>query len=324
MDLSIIVPVYNVEKYIRQCIQSIFQQGLDDNSFEVVIVNDGTTDRSLEMVQDIIIQHNNIIIINQENHGLSVARNNGFAKAKGKYIMFVDSDDMLVSNSLCPLLEKAIEVNADLVVSDFIKIKNEETFKEPTLDPKFITFEEKNGEELFLELYTRQCYVWRTIYRKEFLIEEHISFVPNIYYEDVPFTHECYIKAKKCLKASWPLYIYRLRSGSITFSFSAQKAESFITATSKTWDLLSKNKLSSKSTYKLEEDVFILFQTIIYHTLHSIKDPKQRNHVIDLFNIKIPTLSFNHTFRQRITTFMLKNMPHTFIRIYYLYSKIFF
>ena len=75
--LSIIVPVYNVEEYIRPCMESIFQQGLDEDCFEVIIVNDGTKDHSMEVIQDIIEQHKNITVLNQENQGLSVARNNG-------------------------------------------------------------------------------------------------------------------------------------------------------------------------------------------------------------------------------------------------------
>jgi len=72
--LSIIVPVYNVEPYIRNCVESIFNQGLDENDYEVIIVNDGSTDKSMEMITDIISQHNNVTVINQENQGLSIAR----------------------------------------------------------------------------------------------------------------------------------------------------------------------------------------------------------------------------------------------------------
>ena len=122
--LSIIVPVYNVEKYIRPCMESIFRQDLDENTFEVIIVNDGTEDRSMEVIQDIIEQHKNITVLNQENQGLSVARNNGIAKAKGEYVLMPDSDDLLIENSLKPLLEKAIETRVDLVVADFIALKN--------------------------------------------------------------------------------------------------------------------------------------------------------------------------------------------------------
>ena len=106
MDLSIIVPIYNVEQYVRACIESIYQQGLDEDRFEVILVNDGTKDKSMEMIADIIQQHKNITVINQENQGLSMARNNGIAMAKGEYILMPDSDDLLIENSVEPLLEK--------------------------------------------------------------------------------------------------------------------------------------------------------------------------------------------------------------------------
>ena len=82
--LSIIVPVYNVEKYVRACLESIFRQGLNEDIFEVIIVNDGTEDRSVEVIEDIICEHDNISIIHQENLSLSVARNKGMAVAKGE------------------------------------------------------------------------------------------------------------------------------------------------------------------------------------------------------------------------------------------------
>ena len=84
MDLSIIVPVYNVEKYVQPCLESILRQGLDEQRYEIIIVNDGCTDHSMDMIADLIDEHSNISIINQENQSLSVARNNGIAKAKGE------------------------------------------------------------------------------------------------------------------------------------------------------------------------------------------------------------------------------------------------
>ena len=124
MDLSIIVPVYNVEKYVRACIESIFKQGLDESRFEVIIVNDGSTDRSMEVIADIVEQHKNITVFNQENQSLSVARNKGIFLANGEYIFMPDSDDFLIENSLPPLLDKALETKADLVVADFLVIED--------------------------------------------------------------------------------------------------------------------------------------------------------------------------------------------------------
>ena len=103
--LSIIVPVYNVEKYVRTCVESIFRQGLSDDEFEVIIINDGTPDRSIEIISDIIAAHNNIRVINQQNQGVSITRNNGIKNANGEYIVFIDSDDLIFDNCL-PLLLK--------------------------------------------------------------------------------------------------------------------------------------------------------------------------------------------------------------------------
>ena len=111
--LSICLPVYNVEDYIRPCLESIFRQGLDEECFEVILINDGTKD-------------NNIIVVNQKNQGLSVVRNNGIGIAKGEYILMPDSDDLLIDNSLPPLLKEAISSKADLVVADFLKMDDEE------------------------------------------------------------------------------------------------------------------------------------------------------------------------------------------------------
>lgn len=127
--LSIIVPVYKVEKYIRPCFESIFQQGLSDDIYEIIVVNDGTPDHSMEVVADLLEQHNNITIINQENQGLSVARNTTLACAIGEYILMLDSDDLLVDNSLPLILEKAINSKADIVMADFLKMEEEELRK---------------------------------------------------------------------------------------------------------------------------------------------------------------------------------------------------
>ena len=118
--LSIIVPVYNVEKYVRTCIESIYRQGLDENRFELIIINDGTKDKSMEVIADIIQQHSNIIVIEQENQGVSVARNRGIECARGEFLLIIDSDDLLIDYSIKPLLEKAITLKPDLIVADFI------------------------------------------------------------------------------------------------------------------------------------------------------------------------------------------------------------
>lgn len=325
MDLSIVVPVYNVEKYVRTCIESIFKQGLDEKCFEVIIVNDGSTDRSLEVITDIISQHSNIVVINQENQGLSVARNNGIAAAKGEYILMPDSDDILIENSLAPLLEISTDTKADLVVADFFTMTNEEItsfnikeFMQPEIQLKKVT-----GKQIYLEvLNPNHCYVWRTLYRREFLITQELIFYPGIRYQDIPFTHECYLKANYCICTNIRLIIYRRWPGSATNAYKFDNTKHFITAIALTWRLRQIEGLTSDLLFKLEDNIYISFRTMIYHTLHSIKDKKDRFALIDYINFQAPDLNFSHSIRQRLTTMMIKRVPHLFIDLYYQYARI--
>lgn len=325
IQLSIIVPVYNVEKYVRACIESIFTQGLNDADFEVIIVNDGTKDRSMEMIAEIISQHKNITVINQENQGLSVARNNGIAIAKGEYILIPDSDDLLIENSLKPLLEKALETKVDLVVADFLTMtdeeiddSNKEEFKQP--EPQF---KKVVGEQLYIEvLNPYHCYVWRTLYRREFLVTENLIFYPGIRYQDIPFTHECYIKANNCICSNIRLNIYRKWPGSSTNAYKIDNTKHFITAIALTWRLRQIEGLSPDLLYKLEDNVYISFRTMIYNTLHGIKGKKDRYALMNYVNFQAPDLNFTHSMQQRFITMMVKRMPHFFINLYYHYSKI--
>ena len=324
-QLSIIVPVYNVEKYIKPCFESIFNQGLDESDFEVIIVNDGTKDRSMEVIQDIIGQHKNITTINQENQGLSVARNNGIAIAKGNYILMPDSDDLLIDNSLKPLLEKAIESQADLIVADFISMTDDEIMHTNAvlLQKKEFEYKEKTGRELFLQdLNPYHCYVWRTLYRREFLLENKLTFVPGIYIQDVPFTHECYLKAKKCIRASWLLNIYRKGHESATFSFTPRKAKDFCTAVAKTWELTTIDGLSPQEQQKLREDIYTSFSTIIWIITHKIEKSAERIDIINYLKQQAPDLWFSNGIKQILYSHMYRYVPHLFVRLYHLYCNI--
>ncbi len=322
-QLSIIVPAYNVEKYIRSCFESIYQQGLNENVFEIIIVNDGTTDRSMEMIDDIINQHQNITVINQHNQGLSVARNNGIAQANGDYILMPDPDDLLIKNSLKPLLEKAIESQADLVVADFLSMTDKEIESIQEISQEELIIKEKTGEQLYLEdLSPYHCFVWRTLYRRQFLLDSKITFYPDIRFQDIPFTHECYLKAKKCLRVSWLLNIYRQWPEASTASFNEGKAKDFCIAIAKTWGLLNL-KLPSIIKHKLQENVWIHFSVMICLTCHFLNKDIERINVINVLKKEAPTLEFPNGIKQRIVSFLYKYLPHTFIRIRFLYGIVF-
>ncbi len=324
LDLSIIVPVYNVEKYIRACILSIFRQDLEDNRFEVILVNDGTTDRSMEMIEDIISKHSNITIINQDNQGLSAARNTGLAHSKGKYIQFVDSDDMLINNSISELLAIAIEKGIDLLVASFISKNEKEITDYYDCDLQTHTnYIEKSGKQLFLEdLDVYECNVWRTIYRRSFLIENKIFFYPGIVYEDIPFTHECYLKAQKCIVTKKLIYIYRRReTESITSFMNETKANNLCIAIAQTWKLTLLNNISLLERKKLEDNVFhsfvFLLRCITY--TKTLNSPTERTKNIDYIKFHAPNLYFSNNMKQIAVSLMYKYTPHLFIHFFYFY-----
>lgn len=325
IKLSIIFPIYNVEQYVRASLKSIYKQGLDEEMFEVIIVNDGTKDRSMEMIADIISLHSNITVIEQENLGLSVVRNNGIAVAKGEYIFMPDSDDMVINNSVPFLLNKALETQADIVVADFLEFSNEEVEK---LDVNTIKQTngrciEKTGEELFLQdLSPYQSYVWRSLFRRQFLIDNKLSFEPGIFYQDVPWIHECYLKAKKCLRTNWLLNIYRRRKGSATYTFTLKKSRDFCITIGKTWELSRMKGLSPQVMNKLQDDIFTSTSVMLWCTSHVTKSAKERKHVIDFLKEKAPDLNLTHGAKQRITTFMIRWMPHTFVHSRYFYDTV--
>lgn len=322
LKLSIIVPVYNVELYIRPCFESIFNQGLDDNEYEVIIVNDGSTDRSMKMIADIISQHSNITVINQENQGLSVARNNGIAASRGEYILMPDSDDLLIENSLKPLLKKAIESQADIIVADYLVLTDESINNLQNIVQKDFSIIEMSGEHLFLDyLNPYHCFVWRTLFRRQFLNSNKLTFYPGIRFQDVPFTHECYLKAQKALRISWLLNIYRQWSGSSTGSFNLVKAKDFCTAIALTWRL-NKMDLNPAIAYKLQEDVWVSFSMMVRQICYEIKNPSERLQIIDYLIKEMPDINFHHGKKQKFVSLLLRNVPHTFIRLYFIFTHI--
>ena len=326
MDLSIIVPIYNVEKYVRSCIESIFKQGLDEKCFEVIIVNDGTTDNSMEVIADIISQHSNIIVFEQENKGVSVARNNGMAIAKGEYILMLDSDDLLIDNNVNILLRKALETKAEIVTANYLQMSNEEIEKyllSSTHDKlEDLIIEELTGEDFLKEEYCRN--IWRNLYRKDFLQLNSISFISGITAQDVPFANECYLKAKKCIRAQWPLLIYRWGNPSqSTMYFNNKKAKDLCIVIQRIWSFTKLNNLSAASRQKQKDITYAYFYRLLSATTYGhIKELSTQFRVIDYMKQLEPKLSFQNGMKQKICTLMYRSMPHTLIRFFNFFNKV--
>lgn len=321
--LSIIIPVYNVESYLFTCLNSIYNQNIDENNFEVIIVNDGSTDKSMEVIVEIIKSHSNIIVINQENQGVSIARNNGITLAKGEYILFVDPDDKLIEYSLEPFLANALLTKVDIALADFIEVNDKDfsSINKPLL-PKILKITEKSPEEIYSEdIAPWLCYVFRTLYRREFLIHNNIHFVSGITYEDQPFTHECYLKAHKCIKAQWPIYIYRTnRPLAITSKFDIKKAKDMCMSIVSSWELTKLQGPSPVMHQKLKDNIFTHFKVLTFLLAHDIKDTEDRRNIVHFLKDLVPEMYFNNGFWQRIASFMFQLCPLSFIRLRYWYG----
>ena len=324
-QLSIILPVYNVEKYILPCLNSLYSQNMNEDDYEIIIVNDGSRDHSMEIIDEITKQHNNIIIINQENQGVSIARNNGLKKACGEYVLFVDSDDILVTEKLPDLIKNAIASKADIIVADYKKMDDNDILQYheiPQIDYGGNIIIEKKGWTLYVEDFDpHECYIWRILIRREFLSRNNILFTPNIFYEDIPFTHTCYIKANKCLKTNYLLYIYRIGHTSITSRLDKKTGMDFGTAISKSWDLLNTNRLPYIVKQKLKDNIFISLSALLYGIIHEVQQKTERKEILHHMLLYTPNIYFSHGIKQRFVSFMINKMPYLYIETRVVYAK---
>ncbi len=315
-DLSIIVPIYNVERYVCKCLDSIFCQGLDEECFEVIIVNDGTKDNSMDIVQSFVNMHSNIVVVDQENRGLSVARNNGVEHAKGRYVMFVDSDDFIVENTLLILLSKACEEDVDMLVADYYKMKDEEENRFfPIIDNNYVS-KLMYGREAFLSFFNPvHCYVWRTIYRKDFLDKNNLRFIPDLYFEDVPFTVECYLKVGKVLLYPIPFYIYRQHLNSIVSVVNKKKLLDFNYIIAYLWHMSKEEHLSEDEYQKLLDTIFATFSIEVWYLSHEANVYKYRKQIVDDLKKRVPYLCFNNGMKQRFVSMFFNRFPYTYLWI---------
>lgn len=215
MLISVIIPVYNVELYLAECLDSVLTQTYPH--YEVICVNDGSTDGSQAILENYAAKYDKIQVINQDNKGLSAARNAGIAAAKGDYVFLLDSDDKIEKHALETLAAKS---NGE----DFICFNGKRYFEETNAEDipdEGIIAEFESGWDYYNQfaLVNRKfhfvCTVLR-LYRREFLLQHQLHFQEGIFHEDNLFTPIACYYAQKVKIIPECLYIYRIRKGSIT------------------------------------------------------------------------------------------------------------
>ena len=212
--ISVIVPVYNVERYLPVCLESIVQQSMYD--YEVILVDDGSTDSSGTICDEYAGKHPQFRVIHQENKGLSGARNTGIREAKGEYLYFVDSDDFLVFGSLPQVLEVAL--HNDLEVACFNSISGERdvlwTKNTSTGNNDLRTSQVMNGDE-YIATHNFLATVWWYIIKREYLLSLNLTFPEGHRLEDGSFTPFVLLHANRIIHIDTTVYCYVVQPGSI-------------------------------------------------------------------------------------------------------------
>ena len=199
--VSIVVPVYNVEKYLKRCVDSLIEQSY--SNLEILLVDDGSKDSSLSICKEYELKDSRIRVFHKENEGLGLTRNYGIERATGEYITFVDSDDYLTTDAIAVMLDRAIATNADVVIATHY-YKNE--VQEVAIPERLYSGNEikkalmvhmmgNNGNELDALSYT----AWGKLYKKELFTKNNLVFPSErkLIWEDLAFSVESYPLCEK-------------------------------------------------------------------------------------------------------------------------------
>lgn len=256
-ELSIIIPVYNVQKYLEDCLLSIYKQSLSLETFEVIAVNDGSTDSSIDILREYGEIYPNLIIISQENKGLSKARNNGLAVASGKYVFFMDSDDFLCLDSLASLLSKAVEYDLDVLRFDykFVDEKGDELDKKTNRDKrKRYSDWLVDGKFLYEHLYQGEFFCL-SLLKRSFLLEYSILYKEGVFFEDVEYALKVAYHANKVIYIDSCIYAYRQRGTSISYTIDKKIVTDIIGTSTSVLKYINDSSLGNGFKYVIKDTV---------------------------------------------------------------------
>ncbi len=330
MLFSIIIPVYNTEKYLKECLDTIINQTHKD--IEIIIVNDGSTDNSINIIRQYAEQDKRIIIIDQENKGLSEARNAGITAASGDYLIFIDSDDYIDLKTCEHLNNLLTQNNCSIAVFGRYRFWDEKK-EQDIIAPKDTIY--NNGEDYFYESVKHNCFTASSCnkaFRAKDIKQKKLTFTKGILYEDLFFVFQCLFSLTDVATLNLPLYYYRQdRPGSIVTEIKEKDKDVLITV-EKIEEFLQNNN---------KENVMEnpLFKRMIYEWVSNavcFKYPKKHpfsskaNKIIkfilhsDVFNkyVRYFAYSKESSFKYKIIAWLSLNIYPLFTLFIYLYYKV--
>ena len=218
MDISVIIPIYNVEKYLRRCLDSVLRQ--ENVTMEIILVDDGSTDSSGNICEEYVVSHTNIKCIHIENSGPSTAKNVGYDVATGNYVAFIDSDDEIKPEMFCTMLESGYKHNADIVCCNYIQIDEDGNISHTQYTGQEYTLTQDEALRAILikdKIYS-QC--WTKIYKRETISLHHVRNTDGLKTEeDFIYNIQAFACSKTVCIVDKPLYIYTHRSKSLSKAY---------------------------------------------------------------------------------------------------------
>ncbi|MCM1323055.1 MAG: glycosyltransferase family 2 protein [Acetobacter sp.] len=284
ITISVVIPVYNAEKYLARCLDSIFIQ---DGDFEVIAVNDGSTDKSLDILKQYSEKHPNLIVINQKNQGISGARNTGMKAAKNKYITFIDNDDWFEPNAF-ENIERIIKVHhPDIVLTNYYDVydrewvkntQGEKVAKNSPEEKKYIAhyidrlalLSPFYGKDAHSDLFY-MGFAHGQFYKKNFLDTFNIKFIDTLG-EDVLFNFQAYFNNPKIYATTLPVYDFHNRADSVS------KSEKLMTGIPKTLELWKRQKEFIESSHINQ---MYMLDALLFSWVMSIANLRRHNQPIE-------------------------------------------
>lgn len=310
MVLSLIIPVYNVEKYISNCIQSCLKQNISQNDYEIIFIDDGTPDGSMNIVNSYYKEYPNLIKTHiQKNKGLSAARNAGIKLAKGDYIWFIDSDDWITPNCLKQVKEKLISESPDILALCAANIINNQIIRRNSYKDET----PQTGKKAFNQMIS-PCAPF-AIYKRKFLLEKNLFFYEGIYHEDSEFMPRVYYYANIVSFLNTICYNVFQNPTSITRTINPKKAFDIITVC-KSLNTFSK-KVTTDCIAHLDYLISMNLNNALSnsYTMDSINIKRLNEHIYNN-RFLLNHLKRTKTLKYKIEYILFHTFPHHTIQIY--------
>ena len=306
MFFSIIIPVYNVEKYLERCLQSVVDQTFKD--YEVIIIDDGSTDNSSSIANKFASINNSFHVFHQKNSGLGAARNTGISKASGEYLIFIDGDDWIEENYFLEIKKLLQKEEYDIIRCGWIV--EEHNQEEKILDTVAGTV----NKYIFLrEILTDQkgCQVWKNVYRRS--LWDNIIF-PECLYEDLYVTHEIINRSKSIYQIDGYFYHYVIREGNISNTPNPKKGRDIFEGFYNRYLFIVNNHMNdtlSEILYKLYGNAIQAIHGLVY-----IDDILEINHISNII-LKLKTSNYvdNVPLKWKIELYIVEKIPLIYIKI---------